>query len=57
VQACRLYGALLFGAVQLIEDLESHLAKTALVLDLKNLIYVDSTGAGVVGVNASSCHF
>ena len=45
VQVHRLYGALFFGAVQLIEDMELHLPTDTLVLDLKNVIYVDSTGA------------
>jgi SulP family sulfate permease len=44
VQAWRLYGALFFGAVKLVEDIALHLPRQAVVLDLKNLIYVDSTG-------------
>ncbi|PUE57287.1 sodium-independent anion transporter [Limnohabitans sp. 2KL-17] len=45
VQAWRLYGALFFGAVQLVEDIEDKIATPALVIDLKNVIYVDSSGA------------
>ena len=45
VEAHRLYGALFFGAVKLVEALEDHLPRHALVIDLKNLIYVDSSGA------------
>ena len=45
LQAWRLYGALFFGATQLVEKLEDELPARALVLDLKNVIYVDSTGA------------
>lgn len=45
MQAHRLYGALFFGAVKLVEDLADHLPAHALVLDLKNLIYIDSSGA------------
>ncbi len=45
VRAWRLYGALFFGAVKLVEDMEQRLPARALVLDLKNLIYVDSSGA------------
>ncbi|MDR0275838.1 MAG: STAS domain-containing protein [Burkholderiaceae bacterium] len=45
IQVWRLYGALFFGAVKLLEDMERHLPERTLVLDLKNLIYVDSTGA------------
>jgi SulP family sulfate permease len=45
VQAWRLYGALFFGAVKLIEEIEDKLNTPVLVLDLKNVIYVDSSGA------------
>lgn len=55
VQVHRLYGALFFGAVQLIEDLELHLPNSALVLDLKNVIYVDSTGADALHNLAKAC--
>jgi SulP family sulfate permease len=45
IEAWRLYGALFFGATKLVEQLEDHLPPHTLVLDLKNVIYVDSTGA------------
>ncbi|MEY4882511.1 MAG: C4-dicarboxylic acid transporter DauA [Pseudomonadota bacterium] len=45
VAAHRLYGALFFGAVQLVEAIENALPRQTLVLDLKNVIYVDSSGA------------
>jgi SulP family sulfate permease len=45
VQAWRLYGALFFGAVKLIEAIEDNMHSRVLVLDLKNVIYVDSSGA------------
>lgn len=45
VQAWRLYGALFFGAVKLVEAIEDGLHTRVLVLDLKNVIYVDSSGA------------
>jgi SulP family sulfate permease len=45
IQAWRLYGALFFGAVKLIEEIEDHLTAPILVVDLKNVIYVDSSGA------------
>ena len=45
IQAWRLYGALFFGAVKLVEAIEDQLDKPVLVLDLKNVIYVDSSGA------------
>ena len=55
VQAHRLYGALFFGAVKLIESMEDHLPSQALVLDLKNLIYVDSSGADCLLALARTC--
>ncbi len=45
IQAWRLYGALFFGAVKLIEEIEDKLNTPVLVIDLKNVIYVDSSGA------------
>jgi SulP family sulfate permease len=45
VQAWRLYGALFFGAVKLIEDIEDNIQTPVLVVDLKNVIYIDSSGA------------
>ena len=45
IQAWRLYGALFFGAVKLVEDIEDKTHTPVLVLDLKNVIYVDSSGA------------
>uniref|UniRef100_UPI0035B4E458 SulP family inorganic anion transporter n=1 Tax=Hylemonella sp. TaxID=2066020 RepID=UPI0035B4E458 len=55
VQAWRLYGALFFGAVKLVENLEHQLPARALVLDLKNLIYIDSSGADTLLDLARSC--
>ena len=55
VQAHRLYGALFFGAVKLVEAIEENLPAKALVLDLKNLIYVDSSGADALLALARSC--
>lgn len=55
VQAHRLYGALFFGAVKLIEELQDHLPQRALVLDLKNLIYIDSSGADTLLDLAHAC--
>ncbi len=45
IEAWRLYGALFFGAVKLVEAIEDRPPRPVLVLDLKNLIYVDSSGA------------
>jgi SulP family sulfate permease len=55
VQAHRLYGALFFGAVKLVEALEDRLPDRALVIDLKNLIYVDSSGADALLALARTC--
>ena len=56
VQAHRLYGALFFGAVKLIETLQDQLPSRVLVLDLKNLIYIDSSGADSLLALARACH-
>ena len=45
IQAWRLYGALFFGAVKLVEEIEDQITTPVLVIDLKNVIYVDSSGA------------
>ena len=55
VHAHRLYGALFFGAVKLVEAIEENLPTQAVVLDLKNLIYVDSSGADALLALARSC--
>ncbi len=55
VSAHRLYGALFFGAVKLVEEIENALPKQALVLDLKNVIYVDSSGADALINLARTC--
>ncbi len=44
----RLYGAIFFGAVKLIEAIEDHLPAQTLVLDFKNVMYIDSSGADTV---------
>ena len=54
--ACyRFYGALFFGAVQLVESLRTELPSRLLVLDLKNVIYVDSSGADALMDLARAC--
>ncbi|MFT4196053.1 SulP family inorganic anion transporter [Ottowia sp.] len=55
VQAWRLYGALFFGATKLVEALEDHLPPHTLVLDLKNVIYLDSTGAEALESLVRAC--
>lgn len=44
IQAYRLSGALFFGAVQFIENLQEDIAERALVLDFSSMIYIDSSG-------------
>ena len=44
MQVWRLYGALFFGATKLVESLQDHLPAHTLVLDVKNVIYIDATG-------------
>jgi SulP family sulfate permease len=55
VAGYRLYGALFFGAVKLIEDLQDHLPAEVLLLDLKNVIYIDSSGADTLNDLARAC--
>jgi len=55
VQAWRLYGALFFGAVKLVESIEDRLDTPVLVIDLKNVIYVDSSGADALMNLVASC--
>jgi SulP family sulfate permease len=56
VQAHRLYGALFFGAVKMIEDLQDRLPQRTLLLDMKNVIYIDSSGADTLNDLARTCH-
>ena len=56
LQAHRLYGALFFGAVQLLENLRDQLPSRVLVLDLKNVIYIDSSGADSLAELVRACH-
>ncbi|WP_438978485.1 SulP family inorganic anion transporter [Polynucleobacter sp.] len=44
VAVFRIYGAIFFGAVKILENIENELPSTALVLDLKNVIYIDVSG-------------
>lgn len=52
----RLYGALFFGAVKLVEELEDQLPARAIVIDLKNVIYMDSSGAEELAHLLETCH-
>ena len=55
VRAYRFYGALFFGAVKMVEAIEDELPQKAVVLDLKNLIYIDSSGADALVALAQAC--
>jgi len=55
VEAHRFYGALFFGAVKLVEHLRDQLPAQVLLLDLKNVIYIDSSGADTLLDLAKSC--
>jgi SulP family sulfate permease len=55
IGAYRFYGALFFGAVKMVEAIEDQLPQKAVVLDFKNLIYVDSSGADALVSLAQVC--
>jgi SulP family sulfate permease len=55
IQAWRLHGALFFGAVQLIEAIEDKMGTPVLVVDLKNVIYIDSSGADALMNLVNTC--
>ena len=55
VAAFRLYGALFFGAVKLLEEIEDKLPTQTLVLDLKNVIYLDPTGVDALSSLVRKC--
>lgn len=56
VDALRFHGAVFFGAVKLIEDLQDRLPKHTLVLDMKNVLYIDATGIDTLGDMVEICH-
>ncbi len=55
ISAYRFYGALFFGAVKLVEAIEDYLPQKAVILDLKNIIYIDSSGADALMALAHVC--
>lgn len=48
IAAFRIYGSIFFGAVKLIEKIEVQLPSKILILDLKNVIYVDVSGMDAI---------
>jgi SulP family sulfate permease len=48
IAAFRIYGSIFFGAVKLIEKIEVQLPSKVLILDLKNVIYIDVSGMDAI---------
>jgi sulfate permease, SulP family len=48
IAAYRIYGAIFFGAVKILENIENELPSKVLILDLKNVIYIDVSGIDAV---------
>ena len=48
IAAFRIYGAIFFGAVKLLENIENKLPSKTLILDLKNVIYIDVSGMDAI---------
>ena len=55
IDAYRIYGAIFFGAVKLLEKIEENLPSQTLLLDLKNVIYVDTSGIDAISELAHLC--
>ncbi len=48
IDAYRIHGALFFGAVKLLENIELNLPTQTLLLDLKNVMYIDTSGMDTI---------
>ncbi len=55
IDAYRIYGAIFFGAVKLLEKIEENLPSRILLLDLKNVIYIDTSGMDSIVELAHLC--
>ena len=55
IDAYRIYGAIFFGAVKLLEKIEKNLPSQILLLDLKNVIYIDTSGMEAITELAHLC--
>jgi SulP family sulfate permease len=55
IDAYRIHGAIFFGAVKLLEKIEKNLPTHTLLLDLKNVIYIDTSGMDTIMELAHLC--
>ncbi|QWE20238.1 SulP family inorganic anion transporter [Polynucleobacter sp. AP-Kolm-20A-A1] len=55
IDAYRIHGAIFFGAVKLLEKIETNLPSNTLLLDLKNVIYIDTSGMDTIMELAHLC--
>ena len=55
IDAYRIHGAIFFGAVKLLEKIEANLPTHTLLLDLKNVIYIDTSGMDTIMELAHLC--
>jgi SulP family sulfate permease len=55
IDAYRIHGAIFFGAVKLLEKIEVNLPSQTLLLDLKNVIYIDTSGMDTIMELARLC--
>uniref|UniRef100_B1XVT8 Sulphate transporter n=1 Tax=Polynucleobacter necessarius subsp. necessarius (strain STIR1) TaxID=452638 RepID=B1XVT8_POLNS len=55
IDAYRIHGAIFFGAVKLLEKIETDLPSHTLLLDLKNVIYIDTSGMDTIMELAHLC--
>jgi SulP family sulfate permease len=55
IDAYRIHGAIFFGAVKLLEKIEANLPSQTLLLDLKNVIYIDTSGMDTISELAHLC--
>ncbi len=54
-KAYRLYGALFFGAVAIVDNIQNRLPNQVLILDFEHLLYMDSSGADAIKDLSRAC--